>query len=113
MPPPRAAQLLNITRKSAYEWHTLWKRGGKNALPPKGAAGAACKLTEDQLNRLEELLQEGALAHGWDDQRWTSTRVGVLIAERFHLSYTARGVAYLLRRLGWSFQGTGASRGSA
>ncbi|MFC3982701.1 helix-turn-helix domain-containing protein [Streptosporangium jomthongense] len=31
-------------------------------------------------------------------------RVAVLIAETFHISYTSRGVSYLLRRLGWSFQ---------
>ncbi|MER6172444.1 winged helix-turn-helix domain-containing protein [Streptosporangium sp. NPDC001681] len=102
--PPRVAQLLSITRKSAYEWYALWKRGGKTALASKCTAGTGCKLTDEQLDRLEAFLDEGAVVHGWDDQCWTSTRVAVLIAERFHLSYTPRGVAYLLERLGWSFQ---------
>ncbi len=102
--PPRVARLLGITRKSAYEWHALWKRGGKAALISKGAAGTGCKLTQAQMRRLEALLDEGARAHGWNDRRWTTPRITALIARTFHVSYTPRGVAYLLKRLGWSFQ---------
>ncbi|MFD8565128.1 helix-turn-helix domain-containing protein [Streptosporangium canum] len=58
--PPRVARLLGITRKSAYEWHTLWKRGGKSALISKGAARTGCKLTTKQLDRLQALLDQGA-----------------------------------------------------
>ncbi|WP_371786494.1 helix-turn-helix domain-containing protein [Streptosporangium subroseum] len=100
--PPRVAQLLGITRKSAYEWYALWSEGGKVALASKGAAGNGCKLTDEQLTQLEEALEQGTAAHGWDDQRWTTSRIAVLIAERFQVSYTARGVAYLLGRLGWA-----------
>jgi transposase len=101
---PRVAHLLGVTRKSACEWHRAWLKGGKTALTSKGAAGTGCKLTETQLMRLEEFLDEGARAHGWNDQRWTTSRITVLIAEKFHVRYTPRGVAYLLERLGWSFQ---------
>ena len=52
--------------------------------------------------RLEILLGEDAIAHGWDDQRWTSSSIAALVAERFHISCTRRGVAYLVERLGWS-----------
>ena len=102
--PPRVARLLGVTRKSACEWHRTWLKGDKSALISKGAAGADCKLTDKQLLRLQTLLDEGAIAHGWDDQRWTSARIAALIAERFHVRYTPRGVACLLQRLGWSFQ---------
>ncbi|MER5642892.1 winged helix-turn-helix domain-containing protein [Streptosporangium sp. NPDC002524] len=99
--PARVARLLGITRKSAYEWYALWRRGGREALVSKGS-GSGRKLTDEQLARLEEALEEGAAAHGWDDSRWTTERVAALIAERFQVSYTARGVAYLLDRLGWT-----------
>jgi putative transposase len=102
--PPRVACLLGVTRKSACEWHRTWLKGDKSSLASKGAAGAGCKLTEAQLVRLQRLLDQGAIAHGCDDQRWTSARIAALIAERFHVRYTPRGVAYLLERLGWSFQ---------
>ncbi|MEV4384080.1 winged helix-turn-helix domain-containing protein [Streptosporangium sp. NPDC049644] len=102
--PPRVARLLDVTRKSACEWHRAWRKGGKAALRSKGTAGTGCKLTDEQVDRLEALLEEGAAAHGWQDQRWTSPRIAMLIAEKFHIRYTPRAVAYLLERLGWSFQ---------
>ncbi|GAA3413087.1 hypothetical protein GCM10018952_28460 [Streptosporangium vulgare] len=99
--PAQVARLLGITRKSAYEWYALWRRGGRAALASKGS-GSGRKLTDEQLARLEEALEEGAAAHGWEDGRWTTERVAALIAERFQVSYTARGVAYLLDRLEWT-----------
>ncbi len=46
-------------------------------------------------------MERGPAAHGRrSDQRWTPARV----AELFRTRYTPRGVAYLLRRLGWSPQ---------
>ncbi|MFC3982700.1 helix-turn-helix domain-containing protein [Streptosporangium jomthongense] len=63
--PPRVAQLLGVTRKSAYEWHRAWQAGGKAALASEGAAGGGGKLSEEQLIQLEE----GAAAHGWNNQR--------------------------------------------
>ncbi|WTL69610.1 hypothetical protein OG339_43500 [Streptosporangium sp. NBC_01495] len=92
--PPRVAHLLGVTRKSACEWHRAWLKGDKTALVSKGAAGTGCKLTQEQLARLETLLDEGAIAHGWDDQRWTSACVAALITERFHIRI--RGVPDLL-----------------
>ncbi|MFB9677402.1 helix-turn-helix domain-containing protein [Streptosporangium vulgare] len=57
------------------------------------------------MQRLEAELERGPAVHGWrSDQRWTLARVAVLIAELFRTRYTPRGVAYLLRRLGWSPQ---------
>ncbi|MEU8384193.1 winged helix-turn-helix domain-containing protein [Streptosporangium sp. NPDC048865] len=99
--PARVARLLGVTRKSAYEWYALWRRGGRAALVSKGASSGR-KLTDEQLALLEAALEEGAAAHGWDDGRWTAGRVAALITERFQVSYTARGVAYLLDRLGWT-----------
>lgn len=100
---PRVAQLLGITRKSACEWRRAWREGGKAALISKGSS-SRCQLTDAQLDRLEEELKRGAAAYGWADQRWTLSRVTLLIKELFGVSYTVRGVGYLLRRLGFSPQ---------
>jgi len=110
--PARVARLLGVTRKSAYEWYALWKQGGRAALVSRGAAGGR-KLTDEQLARLEAALEEGAAAHGWDDGHWTAARVAVVIAERFQVSYTVRGVAYLLNRLGWTSRFGMPMRGAA
>jgi transposase len=43
--------------------------------------------------------------HGWDeDQRWTLARVAELIARMFGVSYTLRGVSFLLHRNGFTPQ---------
>jgi transposase len=45
-------------------------------------------------------------AHGWtEDQRWwTLPRVARLVSEMFRVSYTPRGISYLLHRIGWTPQ---------
>jgi transposase len=71
----------------------------------KGPGGSACKLDEDQLTRLSAALDAGPAACGWDhDQRWTLTRVAAMITRLFGVSYTPRGVSYLLHRLGFTPQ---------
>ncbi|GAA3741711.1 hypothetical protein GCM10022225_26520 [Plantactinospora mayteni] len=50
------------------------------------------------------MLDEGPLALGWSDARWTLARVAEVIERRFEVSYTLRGVSYLLHRLGYSQQ---------
>jgi Winged helix-turn helix len=42
---------------------------------------------------------------GWDeDQRWTLARVATLIGRMFQVSYSLKGVALLLHRMGWTPQ---------
>ncbi len=99
--------LLGVTRKSACEWHRAWLKGDKAALVSKGAART---LQRRRRNRLQAHQGAAGTAGGvpgrrqCDDQRWTSAHIAALIAERFHVRYTPRGVAYLMERLGWSSQ---------
>ncbi|MFI0425053.1 winged helix-turn-helix domain-containing protein [Spongiactinospora sp. 9N601] len=103
--PSHVAKRLRVSRKSAYAWHRAWQAGGVQALRSKGASGSSCRLNEQQLGRLEDALDAGPAACGWaEDQRWTLARVAALIDRLFRISYTLRGVSYLLHRLGWSPQ---------
>jgi transposase len=78
---------------------------GPAALASKGPGGAVCQLSDTELAALEADLDAGPAAHGWvEDQRWTLPRVRDLIARRFGVSYTERGVGYLLHRLGYTPQ---------
>ena len=50
-------------------------------------------------------LEAGPAAYGWaQDQRWTLARVAALVMRLFSVSYTLRGVSFLLHRLGFSPQ---------
>ncbi|MFI6661466.1 hypothetical protein ACIBL8_38785 [Streptomyces sp. NPDC050523] len=47
---------------------------------------------------LEPLLLDGATAQGWADERWTRSRVQLLIADHLGVSLAIRGESGLLRR---------------
>jgi len=99
------ARSLRVSTKSVYQWRRAWRAGGEKALASKGAGGNQCKLDEAQIAQLRAALQAGPAAYGWErDQRWTLARVTALVQRLFGVSYTLRGVSYLLHRLGFSPQ---------
>ena len=51
---------------------------------------------------LGAVLDLGPAADAASDRRWTLARVAALIARSFSVSYTLRGVSYLLHRMGSS-----------
>ncbi|MDG4787047.1 winged helix-turn-helix domain-containing protein [Micromonospora sp. WMMD1102] len=100
----KIASELRVSEKSVREWRRRWVAGGTNALASTGPGGSDCKLSAEQRKELTEMLDEGPLAHGWPDARWTLARVAEVIERRFAVGYTLRGVSYLLHRLGYSQQ---------
>jgi transposase len=102
--PVQVAARLRVSTKSVYQWRRRWWAGGEAALASTGPGGAGCRLSDAQLDRLRTELERGPAEHGWADQRWTLARVATVIARLFHLRYTPRGTAYLLHRMGWSWQ---------
>jgi transposase len=99
--PVRVAGLLRVSTKSAYQWRRAWKAGGEAALASKGPGGNACRLDDAQLGALRAALDAGPAVYGWArDQRWTLSRVAELIQRLFHVSYTLRGVSFLLTATG-------------
>lgn len=103
--PTEVATALEVSTKSARAWRRAWATGGTQALLSQGQPGPKAKLTDHQLARLEQALEQGPAAAGWtEDQRWTLARVARLIGRMFHVSYSLKGVALLLHRMGWSPQ---------
>ena len=101
----QVASSLRVSTKSVYQWRRAWQAGGEAALASKGAGGNPCKLDEEQLAQLRAALEAGPGAYGWaQDQRWTLARVEALIERLSGVSYTLRGVSFLLHRLGFSPQ---------
>jgi transposase len=101
----QVARALRVSTKSVDQWRRAWLAGGEAALASKGADGSPCKLDDGQLAQLRAAQEAGPPAYGWEqDQRWTLARAAALI-ERLHgVSYTLRGVSFLLHRLGFSPQ---------
>ena len=104
VPPAQVALTLEVSEKSVYAWRRAWREGGCDALRSKGPSGRASRLNERQLARLERILDAGAGATGFADQRWTLARVAEVIGRRFHVRYSLKGVSLLLHRMGWTVQ---------
>src|SRR5262249_46570755 len=100
----QVAQQLRVSTMSANRWPRSWQDGGQQALASIGTGGVVSKLDEDQRGQLEQILDDGPAASGWQDQRWTLTRIATVIAEQFGVPYTLGGVHALLHRWGWSVQ---------
>src|SRR5690242_2182113 len=73
------ARRFRVSRMSANRWRRALAAGGRAALASKGAGGARCKLTPAQLGELESVLEAGAAALGYEDQRWTLARIADLV----------------------------------
>ncbi len=97
------ARRLRVSQRSVERWRRSWREGGTRALHSTGPPSLP-KLSDAQFARLERELEQGPLAWGFADQRWTLLRIKALIGRRFHVGYTVQGVWRLLRRHGWSCQ---------
>ena len=103
--PVQTARSLRVSTKSVYQWRRAWRAGGQEALASKGPGGSPCRLDEAQLGQLRAALEAGPAAHGWaEDQRWTLARAAALASRLFGISYTLRGMSFLLHRIGYSPQ---------
>ncbi|WP_442818399.1 IS630 family transposase [Streptomyces sp. NBC_01237] len=97
------ARDLRVSVRSVQRWRHAWAEDGPRSLRSQGPASLP-RLSEKQFTQLEAELAKGPTAHGWEDQRWTLSRVRTVIGRRFHLTYTIQGVRKLLVRNGWSCQ---------
>jgi transposase len=102
--PSTLARILGVARPSLYRWRQA-ARSGPNGLAAKPHPGPAPQLRDDQLEHLEDLLLDGATAHGWPNELWTANRVAEVIQRHFHLAFHPEHVRKILkRRLRWSAQ---------
>jgi transposase len=102
--PEDVARFLGCGRSSVYTWVKL-AREGPAALAAKPHPGRTPRLTEADRERLEELLTQGAAAHGWRTELWTAARVADLIERHFKVAFHPEHVRKVLKRkLGWTSQ---------
>ncbi|WP_395577406.1 helix-turn-helix domain-containing protein [Streptomyces sp. BK79] len=56
--PPEVARRLRVSLKSAYQWHQLWRDGGREALASRGPSGTRCRLSPRCGEKLAGYLDE-------------------------------------------------------
>ncbi len=90
--PGRVSQILKFIKES----------GGQ--IPSPTYKGARMKLTDSQIEQLEDDLAQGAEANGFEGEIWTGKRISALIKEHFKVSYHPNHMPKLLRAMGYSLQ---------
>jgi transposase len=95
--PDDVARFLGCGRSSVYTWVKLAKQSVA-ALAAKPHPGPKPRLAAEQLKGLEELLLQGARAHGWRTELWTAARAAELIERHFHVRFHPEHVRKILKR---------------
>jgi transposase len=99
------ATALGASEAAVSRWVVGARNGGPGELQAKPPPGRPRRLTDDDCEKLKALLTEGALAHGWPNELWTTARVARVIEKQFGIKYHPGHVSRLLRgRLNWTCQ---------
>lgn len=89
---------------SVMRWRDTRRRGGTRALRVRFSPGRPLKLGSTERKRLEKVLLQGPLAHGYRTNLWTTARIAELIRREFGVHYHRDHVGRLMHRLQWSPQ---------
>ena len=103
--PPEVAEIVGVHRRSVYRWKTTYEEEGMEGLdakPQKG--GRNPTLPEEKLPELEELLLDGAEAHGFETDLWTLPRIVTVIEDNFDVSVSPTSAYRYLQQLNWTNQ---------
>ena len=98
------AQRLSVSRAAVGQWAKGLVAGGLRQLDQRRSTGRPCKLSDEQMDELDQILRRGALVTGFPTARWTSARVKQVIEREFAVTYHLTHIPRLLQRLGWSLQ---------
>ena len=97
------ARINGVQPRSIYRWLLLAEE--PDGLAAKAHPGPATRLSLQQQQELEQLLRQGAKAHGWPNELWTTQRIADLIRRHFGISLHHDHVGrFLHTRLKWSPQ---------
>jgi transposase len=98
------ARQLGVSREAVRNWAKQLEAGGLRRLRRRKTPGRPLKLSPTQRRDLKRLLKRGALAAGFESDRWSMGRVRQLIKQEFGIVYHPKYLNRLLRKLGWSPQ---------
>ena len=90
---------LGVSRRAVENWAEALKAGGLRRLRRRRATGRPSKLDREQQRQLKRLVKRGALAAGFEGDRWTLARVRQLIKQEFDVVYHRNYLNRLLRKL--------------
>jgi len=100
--PEEVAEILNVTPRCVYRWRQESKQ--PKLKKATCSVGRPRKITEKQIQKLEQALDQGAYAFGYTGDYWTLDRITQIIWQLFKVRYHPSGVWHILDQMGWSNQ---------
>jgi transposase len=98
------ARLVGASPSAVWEWKRRLEEGGEEALKARPRPKRKRRLTEEQQQRLRDLLVQGPRAAGFPTELWTLKRVAQVIEREFGIRYHPAHVWRILRAMGFSYQ---------
>lgn len=98
------ARRVGASLSSVKRWIKARAEHGEAGLVPRPSPGRPRRLTPAHDKALVRMLTQGAMAHGWSTDLWTTQRIADLIDCHFGVRYHRDHIGRLMRRLGWSCQ---------
>lgn len=87
-------RVLGVSSTSINIWWRMARAG--EDLAHKPGRGRPRRLNDEQLQGLSDLLKQGAEAHGWENNLWTSLRVREVIKRHFGIEFCRSQVWHIL-----------------
>lgn len=98
------ARRIGCHASSVLRWSRALRRRGTAGLRAKPIPGRPSRLTTQQRTRLIRLLAQGAMAHGYRTELWTTQKIADVIERNLGVRYHHNHVGKLLHQIGWSHQ---------
>jgi transposase len=96
----KVASKYGVSRTTASRWARALTNNGVEGLRKRRATGRPSRLRPDQLAQLREMYNEGAIASGFESDRWTTSKLARVIELKFAVHYDQDHVGRLLHKLG-------------
>jgi putative transposase len=96
------ARRLGVSEAAVSGWKRRLSAGGVAELRRKPHTGRRPRLTARQWRRVLTRLSHGAVAAGFDTERWTLRRIAVVVHRDFGVRYHPDSLGRILHRHGWT-----------
>ena len=100
---PSICHFLDVSAPSVTRWWRLAKAA--SSLDPRPPSGRPRRLSNEDLAHLAQLLSQGATAHGWLNDHWTTPRVRDVIRRELGVEFSRSHTWVILKEyLRWTSQ---------
>jgi transposase len=96
----QVARRYGVSRTTACRWHRSIVVKGLDGMRKRRATGRPSRLTADQVDIVRKMFHEGALAHGFSRDRWTTGKLAEAIERKLGVRYDQDHVGRLMHKFG-------------